>query len=196
MSASRLRLSILLAGIALNGVIFLAWTQEWIAVILDDSTALSVAGDVAAPAVSTLALSGLVLIGALAIAGPFFRVVLGVLQALLGSTIVLSGAIAIAAPEAASSAVVTAATGVSGSETIDALVAQATLTAWPWASTVAGALLIALGVATVATARRWPGSSRKYSAVRTAAAEQGDPVQDWDALSSGDDPTEPPQPSR
>ena len=196
MTASRLKLSILLAGIVLNGIIFLGWTQEWIAVVLDDATPLSVAGDVAAPAVSTLALSGLVLIGAPAIAGPFFRVVLGVLQALLGATIVLSGAIAIGAPVAASSAVVTAATGVSGSETIDGLVASAVLSIWPWASTIAGALLVVLGILTVATARRWPGSSRKYSAVRTEAVGSGDPVQDWDAMSSGDDPTDAPPPSR
>lgn len=189
MTPRRLKLSVLLAGIALNGVIFLAWTQEWIAVVLDEGSTLSAAGDVAAPAVSALALSGLVLIGAVAIAGPFFRVVLGVLQVALGATIVLSGMLAILDPAAASGAVVTAATGVAGAETIAGLVASATLGVWPFASTVSAALLIALGVVTVVTSRRWPGSSRKYSAVRTEAVDAGDAVQDWDALSSGDDPT-------
>jgi len=196
MSARRLKLSILLAGLALNAVIVLAWTQLWITVVLDDGQVLDVAGDVAAPAVSTLALSGLVLVGALAIAGPVFRVVLGVLQSLLGATITLSGAIALLAPAAASSAVVTAATGVAGAETVGALVATATLTAWAWVATAGGVLLVALGVATVATARRWPDSSRKYSALRTEPVESGDPVQDWDTLSSGDDPTDSPSASR
>lgn len=196
MTPRRLKLTLLLAGIALNGLIFAGWTQEWVSVTLKDGPVLSVTGDVAAPAVSTLALSGFVLIGALAIAGVVFRVALGVLQALLGATIALSGVLAILNPVAASSAVVTEATGISGAESVDALVAGAALGFWPWFSTIAAALLIVLGVATVATSRRWPGSSRKYSAVRTEPADDADSVQSWDALSSGDDPTQPQQPSR
>lgn len=196
MTGPRLKRLILVTGIALNAVIILAWTQEWVAVTLDDGQRLSAAGDVAAPAASTLALSGLVLIGALAIAGPFFRVVLGVLQALLGATIVLSSALALAFPVAASSAVVTEATGVSGSQTVAGLVASAAIGVWPWASTIAAVLLVGLGVVTVVTSGRWPGSARKYSALRTEAVDDGDSVQDWDALSSGDDPTQPPQRSR
>jgi hypothetical protein len=109
--------------------------------------------------------------------------------------IVLSGLIAILGPGAASASVVTAATGVSGAETIAQLVASATLGFWPYASTASGALLVVLGVVTIVTARRWPGSSRKYSALRTETVDAGDPVQDWDALSSGDDPTAPHPPS-
>jgi len=193
MTDRRLKLTILLAGLALNGVIFLAWTQEWIAVVLDDGTVLAVTGDTAAPAVSALALSGLVLIGALAIAGPFFRVVLGVLQSALGATIVLSGMLAILGPAAASASVVATATGVEGGES---LVGSAALGVWPFASTISGALLVVLGVITVVTSRRWPGATRKYSAVRTEAVDEGDTVQSWDALSSGDDPTAAPPASR
>ena len=193
MTDRRLKLTILLAGLALNGVIFLAWTQEWISVVLDDRTVLAVTGDTAAPAVSALALSGLVLIGALAIAGPFFRVVLGVLQSALGATIVLSGMLAILGPAAASASVVATATGVEGGES---LVGSAALGVWPFASTISGALLVVLGVITVVTSRRWPGATRKYSAVRTEAVDEGDTVQSWDALSSGDDPTAAPPASR
>ena len=193
MTDRRLKLTILLAGLALNGVIFLAWTQEWISVVLDDRTVLVVTGDTAAPAVSALALSGLVLIGALAIAGSFFRVVLGVLQSALGATIVLSGMLAILGPAAASASVVATATGVEGGES---LVGSAALGVWPFASTISGALLVVLGVITVVTSRRWPGATRKYSAVRTEAVDEGDTVQSWDALSSGDDPTAAPPASR
>ena len=193
MTDRRLKLMILLAGLALNGVIFLAWTQEWISVVLDDRTVLAVTGDTAAPAVSALALSGLVLIGALAIAGPFFRVVLGVLQSALGATIVLSGMLAILGPAAASASVVATATGVEGGKS---LVGSAALGVWPFASTISGALLVVLGVITVVTSRRWPGATRKYSAVRTEAVNEGDTVQSWDALSSGDDPTAAPPASR
>lgn len=189
MSGRRLKLTLLLAGIALCGIIFLAWTQEWFTITLDDNVALGVDGDVGAPAVSTLALTGLVLIGALAIAGPFFRALLGVLQALLGATIVLSGVLALMDPAAASTAVITEATGVAGKEAVIAMVVSTTVSAWPWVSTISGVLLTLVGIVVLMTGRLWPGSSRKYSAVRTAPAGGGDSVEDWDSLSSGDDPT-------
>ena len=189
MTARRLRLFLLLSGIILSGLIFLSWTQQWFGIALTDGRELSVGGDVAAPALSTLALTCLVLIGALRIAGPFFRVVLGSLEALLGATVVVSGVLAIADPATASSSIVSDATGVAGANSIAALVANASITPWPWLATVAGALLIALGVAVVATSSRWPGSSRKYSAVRLDPAEERTTVDDWDAMSDGDDPT-------
>ena len=189
MSARRLKLTLLLAGIAVSGIIFLAWTQQWFSITLDDGPVLEVDGDVGAPAVSTLALTGLVLIGALAIAGPFFRAVLGVLQALLGATIVLSGVLALMDPIAASSAVITEATAVAGKEAVAGMVASAAITAWPWVSTISGGLLTLVGIVVLMTGRLWPVSSRKYSAVRTKAVGGGDPVEDWDSLSSGDDPT-------
>ena len=189
MTPRRLKLILLLAGLALSGLVLLGWTQTWFLVTIVDGPTLGVAGDVAAPALSTLALTCLVLTGALSIAGPFFRVVLGVLEALLGVTVVLSGALALAHPVSSSAAVVSDATGVAGAESIAALVASVSITAWPWVATVAGSLLVLLGVAVVATATRWPGSGRKYSAVRLASTEKRDAVDDWDALSEGNDPT-------
>ena len=188
MSGRRLKLVLLLAGLGLSGLVFLAWTQTWFGIALDDGPTLTVAGDVAAPALSTLALTCLVLVGALSIAGPVFRVILGVLEAALGVTVVLSGVLALADPVKASSAVVSDATGVAGSESIAGLVASVSIAIWPWVATVAGALLVLLGIAVVATAGRWPGSGRKYSAVRLAPAD-GDSVDDWDSLSEGHDPT-------
>ena len=196
MSASRLKLSILLTGIALNGAIFLGWTQEWIAVVLDDRTPLSVAGDVAAPAVSTLALSGLVLIGALAIAGPFFRVVLAIIEVLIGVAVVYSAVLAITGPATASAAAITTATGVGGKESAAELVATINPTIWPWITVIAGVLLMVVALSVLLTSRAWPGSSRKYQAVRLEQPDGGNSptiernaVDDWDALSSGDDPT-------
>lgn len=67
------------------------------------------------------------------------------------------------------------------------LVAIATLGAGSLAvaGIVAGALQIAVGLGIALTARRWPASGSRYSRTRVA----GDPASDWDALSSGDDPT-------
>lgn len=188
MSARRLKVTLLLAGVALAGAAFLAWTQPWFSIVIDEGPVLTVAGDVAAGAVSALALTTLVLIAALSIAGVVFRVILGVLEAALGVLIVLSGALALADPIGASADQITAATGVSGDSSLAALVASVSVTAWPVVATVAGALLAVVGVAVVATAARWPGSGRKYSAVRLESTD-GSTIDDWDALSRGDDPT-------
>jgi uncharacterized membrane protein (TIGR02234 family) len=187
-NARRLKLVLLVAGLGLSGLVFLAWTQTWFLIALDEGPTLNVAGDVAAPALSTLALTCLVLNGALSIAGPVFRVILGALEALLGVTVVFSGVLALADPVKASAASVSEATGVAGAEALGALVASVSTAAWPWVATAAGALLVLLGVLVAATARRWPGSGRKYSAVRLASAER-DAVDDWDSLSDGNDPT-------
>jgi hypothetical protein len=50
----------------------------------------------------------------------------------------------------------------------------------------AGVLQVLVGVGVAVTARRWPTSGSRYSRTRMA----GDPASDWDALSSGDDPTD------
>jgi len=45
-------------------------------------------------------------------------------------------------------------------------------------------------VLVILTFGRWPGPSRKYSAVRLTEPDAArDPVVDWDALSDGTDPT-------
>ena len=188
MSDRRLKSVLLLTGVVLSALVFLGWTQQWFSVVLAEGPVLAVGGDKAAPALSTLALTSLVLIGALSIAGPFFRVVLGVLESLLGVTVVLSGAIALANPVTASGAVITDATGVAGTDNLAAQVATVSIAFWPWISTIAGALLVLAGLAVVLTSRRWPGSSRKYSAVRLEPVGD-DPVADWDAQSHGEDPT-------
>ena len=192
MSSARLKLLSLLAGAAFAGLTLLAWTQTWFEVVLTDGNSLSVTGEVAAPALTALALTGLVLVGSLSIAGPFFRVILGSLQTLLGITVALSSVLAIVDPIGSSGAAISEATGVAGVQRVDQVASLAT-TAWPWLALLAGALLIASGIFVVATTKRWPGSSRKYSAVRLAPADGArSSVDDWDALSDGADPTHEP----
>lgn len=189
MTPRRLKLSLLLGSLVASGLVFLGWTQEWFSVAIVDGPLLSVQGDVAAPAVSTLALTCLVLIGALSIAGPFFRAVLGVLEILLGVAVVFSGVLALTDPIAASASAISDATGIAGATSLPALVASLTVSAWPWVSTVGGALVSLLGLAVIVTSRQWPASTRKYSAVRVEPAEGRTAVDDWDSLSDGTDPT-------
>jgi hypothetical protein len=193
-SPRRLKNVILIVGILLSGLVLLTWTGQWFSLTLDgkasSTTALSVTGNTAAPALVALALAGLALVGALAIAGPVIRTILGVVEVLLGFTVGFSAITALTGPTRASETLITGATGVSGSASLAALVTGVSVSAWPWIAMVASVLVMALGVIVVVTGRRWPGSSRKYQAVQLESAEPGvNPVADWDSLSGGGDPT-------
>ncbi|MCU1544543.1 MAG: peptidase [Microbacteriaceae bacterium] len=181
---------VVLVGALVALATLIAWTQVWFAVSLDDGARLDVDGQVAAPALSALALTSLVLVGALSIAGPFFRFILGMLESLIGVTVVLSCGIALGDPVRASAPAISVATGVAGGKSVRALVSVVSESPWPWVALVSGALLVVTGLAIIVLGRRWPGSSRKYQAVRLEPADAArNPVDDWDALSGGSDPT-------
>jgi hypothetical protein len=204
MTARRLKSFTLIAAIVLSGLTLLVWTGEWYSLTLRESATgrpvLSVAGDVAAPALIALALASLALVAALAIAGPFFRVVLGVLQVAIGFTVGLSSALAEANPVGASAAAISAVTGVAGSKPLASIVTSVSQTAYPVMAIAVGILTMALGVFVLVTARRWPVSSARYrqpvvlenadldSPQRTHDIAD-DAVSDWDSLSGGSDPT-------
>jgi hypothetical protein len=190
MDPRRLRLLTILAVPVCAALTLLAVTQSWWSVQLADRS-IEVIGTTASPALSALALSSFALAAALAIAGPVFRVVMGVLQLVIGATVVLASVVSITDPVAASASLVTDATGVAGSESVAALVESVSLTGWPWLAVVAGVLSALVGVLLLATFRRWPTASRKYQAGRLEdPSAPRDSVGDWDALSDGADPTE------
>lgn len=184
----RLRAILMVAATAL--ITILASTQLWWTVQIPDK-GLDVSGTVASPALSALSLSALALAAALGIAGPVFRVILGVLQVFIGGTIVLATITSLANPADASASLISTATGVAGVQSLDSLVEGISFTAWPWVALVGGVLSLLVGVFILATFRRWPGPSRKYSAVRVEdPSAPRDSVGDWDALSDGSDPTD------
>ena len=190
MTGGRIKL-ISLVGIALLAVLlFATWSQTWFTLTVQGKP-FPVSGQVAGSALSALALASLALIAALAIAGRFFRAVLGILQALLGVCVVVVSAFAIANPVVSATAAITKATGVAGTQSVARLVSATSVTAWPVIAIVLGVLLTLLGLAIAPTSRSWPESGRKYTRSRLVApdAEGLDPVQEWDALSEGDDPT-------
>ena len=206
MTAARMKLPVLVATIVGAGLALLSWSQTWFDLELVDAAtrgeAIAVPGSVASPALAALGLAGLALAGALAIAGPGIRIVLGVLEVVLGGCILLAAGLSLGDPVAAVGAAVTDATGVSGSGPTAELVASATATAWPVAAIAGGVLLVVAGLAVLVTGTRWPASSRRYRGARLADAEEprsaGDreraasdrAIDDWDELSRGDDPTD------
>lgn len=192
----RLKTSLLVSAVLVDALILAAWTQSWLSISLvgsgPHSGSLDVVGSVAAPALSALALAGLALVAALAIAGPVFRIILGALETVIGGCVAYSAVNVLVSPGTAGAAAVTEATGVAGSQSTADLVAATSLTAWPVITLVLGVLLAIAGIGTVITHRRWPGPSRKYQAVRLEqvdAAPNADPVGAWDDLSRGEDPT-------
>lgn len=190
MTHQRLRLLSILAGLILAGLSLIAWTQPWVSVTVVNGPSLDVGGDVAAPALSTLALAALALVGALTVAGPVFRVILGVLEVALGGLIVYSAAAALSNPVLAAGPAITEVTGISGAEPIRALVSSAAVTVWPALTLVFGILIVVLALIVIGTNRRWPVSGRKYQPVRLEKADgESSNVESWDALSGGNDPT-------
>lgn len=203
MSGRRLRNGGILLGILLAGAALLSWSQTWYVVVLTGDSAghppLAVDGQVAAPALAALALAAAAGFGALAISGRIFRVLLAVLEVVIGGCIVLSAVLALSSPIPTVASVVTAATSVAGVEGVTALIGSLSATGWPWLALASGSLLALLGFGILATGRSWPRSGRRYEAVRFAAArsdaakpssEDGvSTVSDWDELSAGSDPT-------
>ena len=184
MTGGRLKLLSLAVVALLAVVVLLAWSQPWFTIRIPDAE-LVVGGDAAAGALPPLALATLALVAALAIAGPFFRVVLAVLESLLGLCVVLVTVVAVTDPAIASATVISERTGVSIGSAPE-LVESAAASAWPAVTITTGAAAILVGLAILVTQRNWPASGRKYDRTRLTAA---DPVDAWDTLSEGDDPT-------
>ncbi|MGY4856953.1 Trp biosynthesis-associated membrane protein [Cryobacterium sp. AP23] len=201
MSSRRIKPLLVLAVILASGIALLAWTQVWVTVRLaaDGTTqqVLDVTGSIAAPGLTALALAGLALAGALTIAGVVIRIILGLLEMLLGVSVILSAALVVFDPVGASAAAVTTATGIAGSDSTRAAVSQAALTFWPFLALAAGVLMFLVGLLICITAKRWPGPTKRYDTTRfepvtdaaTGQTRPRDAVDDWDGLTRGDDPT-------
>jgi len=189
-TGGRLKLISLVGIAALAALLFADWSQTWFTLTLQGKP-FPVSGQVAGGALSALALASLALIAALAIAGRFFRPILGVLLALLGVCVIAVSAFAIGNPVVTATSAITKATGVAGTQSVERLVSATSLTAWPVVAIVLGVIMTLLGLAIAPTSRSWPDSGRKYTRSRMVAADPdaSDPVQEWDALSEGDDPT-------
>ncbi|WP_229715299.1 Trp biosynthesis-associated membrane protein [Subtercola lobariae] len=192
--ARRLKSLTIFAVVVWSALVFLAWSQPWFTLTAQgragDTLSVTVQGAVAAPALSALALAGLALAAALAIAGSIVRVVLGILEVVLGGSILASSIAAVSNPVLAGQSAVTTATGVAGSSSIQAIATTAGSALWPYLAIAAGALMVLTGILIVISVRRWPVSGRKYQPVQFAAADGrtvGSPAELFESDSDADD---------
>jgi hypothetical protein len=190
------------AAIVLAGAIgIISSTQTWLTVVLDDGArhTLAVPGADAIPVLAPLSLAVLALGGALSIVGLVLRYVFGALTVAIAVVLgILTAQIAFARPLAAVASTVTTATGIAGADAVSDLVRTITATPWPGVTLVAWVVLLAAGLFTLATARSWRGSGKRYrtdaaatpgATAEPAASRPHDAIDSWDDLSRGDDPT-------
>jgi len=200
--AARSRPLVVVAGLAVAGLVMLSWTQTWFTVHLDTSAAVvtTVAADGTAvvPQYTALAIASLALFLAMTIAGRVLRVVLALVEVLLGVAVVVTGVSALSDPVASSKSAVGAVAGISDLAGVRRVVDHVDVSVWPAVGIVAGVLAVLVGVAVLVLQRSWPGPSRKYDdaagARPGARAERPvavvrDAVVEWDELSAGVDPT-------
>jgi uncharacterized membrane protein (TIGR02234 family) len=175
------------------GLAMLAATRQWATAAVPDLPAadVGVSGRQAAPVVVALVL---VVAAAAVVAGTSGRAVRLAAAAVLvagGAGVVVASLAVAADPGGAVRPAVTQATGVtdaSGS-------GEARTTPWPYPAALGGALVAAAGAAALAGSRSWPQPGRRFevatSTADTAARRADDTATTWDALSRGEDPTEP-----
>jgi hypothetical protein len=181
---SRERLVLVLVVLALGGVVVLCSTQVFSTVTPVGAKAVPITGQVVAPALAPLGIVLLALAAALTIAGRIARVVLGVVLVLLGAVVVLLTLPSALDPAAGTRGAVSTATGVVG---LVAVVAVGT--PWPLVAAVAGVLAALAGTAVLVRSPGWPSGGGRYRQAGPAGGRRSDPVDEWDALTAGGDPT-------
>lgn len=199
MTPKMLRSWTLIIGLTVAAIALISWSQSWFIVSLNGQfnqhSDLAVGGDTSAPAIVAVALASAAGLAAMAISGPFFRVVLALLEIILAGCVILSAVVAISDPTAAVSSAVTKATNLEGAEATARLISSITLTVWPFIALGSGVLMALLGIAILVTGQGWPASGRRYEPVRFEAADPPiqsvgySSVEEWDELSGGSDPT-------
>jgi len=187
--------NVALFGVAAALLGLWAATRTWVLVNVDATTVqvpqIVVDGSQAAPAVTALCV--VVLAGALAllIGGKIVRYIIAVISLLAGGGIIGAGLNVALNPSGAAASALAEATGlkdISGSYQ---------LTAWPVVAAVAGVLIVIQGICVLLGARHWVKTS-KYDRAPKQGRQPGrsaarDSISDWEQLSAGDDPTEPPR---
>lgn len=187
MILKRARPLVLSGLVVAAATVMLSWTQTWFTIILRDGSRVEVLGSDAAGSLAALALSAFALVAALSLSSLIVRRILGVVAAAVGATIVAVSQGALADPVISSGSLITDVTGISGTDSLRALVDVVNVSAWPVPAIIAGGLIVVIGLFATFSAHRWPVATKRYDRATTVVAD--DPASQWDAQSRGIDPT-------
>lgn len=192
----RARMLAVLGFLLAGGIGVISSTQTWITVRRTDAAEpVLVAGADVFALLAPLSLAVLALGAALSIAGRVPRYLFAVLGA--GGALALTAGtlpIVLGPPLEAVGPALTEVTGLTGDDTLAAMVSGLDATAWPVIALCAWGLLLLATVLVLCTAHRWRSGGRRYrqsTAGGHAATGRLDPVDSWDELSHGTDPTGP-----
>jgi hypothetical protein len=185
-SGSRERTVVALLIVAVGGLALLASTQTFSTVHLVGRPPLVVTGQGVVPALAPLGIVLVAAAAALTIAGRVARAVLGTVLVLLGAGVVLLTLPTALDPLSGTRGAIIAATGIGGDALLTG-VRGATVSAWPLVAAVAGLLAALLGTVVLFRSSRWPAGGRRFRA--EPGRVSADPVDEWDALTRGTDPT-------
>jgi uncharacterized membrane protein (TIGR02234 family) len=193
LSPRRLRTVVISGIVATSALGLLCWSQRWFVVKLVVGGTVEASGSDAAAALAALSFASLALAGTLIISGFVFRLILGVLQCLVGVSMTYSAWTAILDPGSAVSSAVTAATGIAG-RSVRGTIAGVEATPWPALALAVGILALALGIVVLISSPRWPVVSSRFDRLRTREPREGTPIDEdnsdeWQRLSRGEDPT-------
>lgn len=152
-------------------------------------------GQQASAGLSSFGLAALALTVALTIAGPIFRVILGLISVGFGVGILTLSLGVMRSPRTAALDVLAELTGLAGEEASYGTVASIAVSPWPAITATAGVVLGLVGLFVVVTGHRWPRGGRKYDAKAApapgaSAPIESDRISDWDQLSDGSDPSD------
>jgi len=192
--------AVLVLAAALTGACALpTWLHATERTVLGVDTTIEVSGGRAAPSLVAAALVLLAAVGAVALVGRAGRwLVVGAVA--LAGVLVVAGAVGVLQdPQAAARSTVVDALGV------ERVVADLSVTAWPWVAVAVGVLDVVLAGWLARASGTWV-AGRRYDeprrsahgagdASRTGRREVVDERDQWDALSRGDDPSDPSDPS-
>lgn len=186
----------LLSAVVLAGLTRAVWVSASGADLSGTIVDIDVTGQQAAPPVLALALAAGAAAAATSLSSRWVRWVTGPVLVLCGAGAAAAVGVLLADPVSAARPAVIERTGVTGGQI------AADAGALPLLALVPAALLIALGAGVLLAGGRWPLRTRSRferdarESERAAAADPGeDPAAVWDALSRGEDPSEPREPS-
>lgn len=179
MKSKRVWLVVLLIA---GGLQVLSWSQAWFVFVTVDGQRITIPGSAAVPGLLATGLATLALGLALTIAPKVLRFVVGGLGVLISLVALIVAGSALLDGVGSSISTMTAQTGLSGRDSIEALLGSMEIAIWAFVGVLGAVVGLTATIAVLITASSWPTAGARYD--RTPARRD-----DWEALTEGDDPT-------